>query len=466
MTLARPLRTSHLPDKLTISLWDFSWYTQTTEGEPFHNLDRAFADAVERGYNTVRICAAPLLLFGEHDIDTTHLHLVNMGGDTGQRTRWYNAAGGAVLDGRAHLRSLFEAARKYDCYVIVSSWEYQQSPAFLADSSWHDMLQAIRPEERHEALARAEAKLVSFLKDESLSDRIAYVEIHNEVDLSRLSDVPSDGLDTFWAQRPYLEHALAILQNLHPDVLSTVCYGNPPYRDLGAIPDTVQVAHAHFYVYGVLAALEEWAGVRVAPPKFPTEELKSILRSDAPPFEQWKTSIEPWRLQATGISTSMFYAYDWVEPTTWDAWLYRHYPAHEIAMKQSLDARLESVKIWADHHSVPAVIGEGWIGDTPLYADFEDGPIGQEFAACAARRCAELGYWGTLPGSNSAPHHPGWANKEFQRGINTLFLLSSPDARSVDGSAVSDVDYTGLRNTLVSWKSSRQSKPPQPFCTP
>jgi hypothetical protein len=97
---------AQLPAKLTITLWDFTWYTQTAKGEPFYDLDRAFAEAVDRGYNTVRICAAPLLLFGEHDIDTTALQFVNMGGDTGQRTRWYNAAGGAVLNGRAHLLAL------------------------------------------------------------------------------------------------------------------------------------------------------------------------------------------------------------------------------------------------------------------------------------------------------------------------------------------------------------------------
>ncbi|MDY7544425.1 MULTISPECIES: cellulase-like family protein [unclassified Cryobacterium] len=412
---------AQLPAKLTITLWDFTWYTQTAKGEPFYDLDRAFAEAVDRGYNTVRICAAPLLLFGEHDIDTTALQFVNMGGDTGQRTRWYNAAGGAVLNGRAHLLALFKAAKRHGCFVIISSWEYQQSSAFLSNSSWHDMLSAIPAKNRHEALAHAEAKLVTYLKKESLDDRIAYVEIHNEVDLSRLTEVPSEGLDTFWAQRPYLENALRLLQDAHPDVLSTVCYGIPPYLDLASIPDNAQVAHQHFYIYGVLASLEAWAQVRAEPPIFPTEELKSILRDDAPPFDEWTTTIEPWRLQATGITTSMFYAYDWVDPIAWDAWLYRHFAEHEIAMKQALEARLQAVMIWATHHDVPAVIGEGWIGYTPLEADFEDGPVGQYFAAYAVQRCADLGYWGTLPGSNSAPHHPGWANIEFQRRLNRLF---------------------------------------------
>jgi hypothetical protein len=41
----------HLPRRLTISLWDFSWYTQTMPDEPFDDLDLAFGEAVERGYN-------------------------------------------------------------------------------------------------------------------------------------------------------------------------------------------------------------------------------------------------------------------------------------------------------------------------------------------------------------------------------------------------------------------------------
>ncbi|MFM9918842.1 cellulase-like family protein [Lacisediminihabitans sp. H27-G8] len=416
----------HLPERLTITLWDFTWYTQTMPGEPFHNLDNAFAEAKERGYNTVRICAAPLLLFGKHAIDTTQLRFVNMGGDTGQRTRWYDCAGGAVLNGREHLLALFRAAQALDMFVIISSWEYQQSPAFLAGPEWHDMVSAIEPTRRHVALALAESELVSYLREAGLEDRIAYVEIHNEVDLSRLDQIPSDGMDTFWAQKPYLEIALDLLQQAHPDILSTVCYGIPPYLDLDSIPDNAQVVHMHVYVYGVLSALEEWAAVRAAPPEFPSRELKTLLRDDAPEFDEWTTAIEPWRLHATGISTSMFYAYDWVDPVKWDAWLYRQFGLHDLAMKAAIDTRLAAFATWALHQGLPVVIGEGWIGYTPLAADFEDGPIGQYLAAYAVEQCRNLGYWGTLVGSNSAPHHPGWENVAFQRRLNQDFIGSRP----------------------------------------
>ena len=413
--------TPHLPDRLAITLWDFSWYTRTMPGEPFDDLGRAFAEARERGYNTVRICAAPLLLFGEHDIDTTELRFTNMGSDAGQRTRWYDADGGAVLDGRAHLLALFRAAREHEMFVIVSSWEYQQSPAFLVDPSWHEMLTAIEPTRRHLALAAAESALIDFVREAGLDDRIAYVEVHNEVDLSRLDEVPSEGLDTFWAQKPYLEEALALLQEAHPGVLSTVCYGIPNHLDLDSIPDRAQLVHMHVYVYGVLAALERWAQVRAAPPAFPSPELRTLLREDAPDFDSWTTGIEPWRLHATGISTSMFYAYDWVDPVKWDAWLYRHFGSHELAMKDAIDDRLRAFATWAARRDLPVVIGEGWVGYTPLEAEFEDGPVGQYLAAHAVERCRELGYWGTVVGSNSAPQHPGWGNVGFQRRVNARF---------------------------------------------
>ncbi|ROQ04560.1 sugar-binding cellulase-like protein [Rathayibacter sp. PhB93] len=415
---------AHLPPRLTLSLWDFSWYTRTMPGEPFHDLGRAFDEAVERGCNTVRICAAPLLLFGDHSIDTSQLRFSNMGGDVGRGTRWYDAVGGAVLDLRARLVELFRQAAAHDVLVIVSSWEYQQSPAFLSDSSWHDMLTAIPPTERHEALARAESRLIAFLEAEGLADRIAYVEVHNEVDLSRLGEVPAEGLDTFWAQKPYLTAALEILQAEHPDVLSTVCYGIPPYLDLDSVPENAQVAHVHFYVYGVLAALEEWAGVRAEPPVFPSAELRSLLREGAPEFDALAHTVEPWRLAATGISPSMFYAYDRVDPVAWDAWLYSHYGRYEVAMREAIDVRLRAVAIWALRRGIPAVVGEGWIGYTPLEAEFEDGPAGQVLAGYAVQRCIDLGYWGTLVGSNSAPQHPGWSNVELQRRLNGLVLAS------------------------------------------
>jgi hypothetical protein len=266
------------------------------------------------------------------------------------------------------------------------------------------------------------ADLVGFVKDAGLADRIAYAELHNEVDLSRLTQVEGGDADPYWPQRQAVADGVAVLRERHPDVLATTCYGKPPYLDMAAVPDNGQVAHFHVYIYGVLSALEKWAGVRVPPPEFPRPQLRALLREDAPPFDVYAKQVEPWRLEATGISASMFYSYDCVDTAKWDRWLYENYGDYRIAMTQALDDGLRVIAQWADRHRVPAVIGEGWVGYTPLLAEFEDGPVGQGLAEHALERCMRHGFWGVVLGSNSAPHHPGWRNVQWQRRWTGRFL--------------------------------------------
>src|SRR5450755_2449798 len=45
---------AHLPAHLTIVLWIWGYLTACGPGEPYEDLDRAFAETVERGYNTIR----------------------------------------------------------------------------------------------------------------------------------------------------------------------------------------------------------------------------------------------------------------------------------------------------------------------------------------------------------------------------------------------------------------------------
>ena len=413
-----------LPDRLAITLWDFSWYTQAGPGEPFEDLDGAMAEAVERGYNTVRICAMPHLLFGEHELDPSELHISEMAPGVGWATRWYNVAGGVRIDGRARLLQLFEAARRHGVVIIVSSWEYQQSPAFSDDDRWYRSLEAIEPEDRFLALARCLERLVSFLRDHGgLDQQVAYLELHNEVDLSRLRYVPGGESDAYWPQKAFNEAAIDWLRAQCPDHLVTTSYGITPYLDMGSAASNVDVAHFHVYVYGTLGALERWAGVRGAPPEYPSENLRSLLRAGAPEFGAGSTGAVPdWRYAATGISPSMFYSYDQTDPLLWDRWLYEHHHLYAEAMRWAIDDKLTAIASFARERSVPAVIGEGWIGYTPLYSEYEDGPLGTAIAEHAVDRALELGFWGVVLGSNSAPHHPAWSSIPWQQRLNRKLL--------------------------------------------
>ncbi|GAA2127221.1 cellulase-like family protein [Streptomyces synnematoformans] len=409
------------PATLTISLWDFTWYTRTGPGEPFHDLDRAFAEAVDRGYNTIRICAMPLLLFAS-GLDTRQLRLGPLGGAYGQRVRWYDVAGPTEIDGRRHLLALFRAARRHDCHIILSSWEYQQSPSFAADRAWFDAVMAIDPERRAEALADAMADLIDFLAaHEGLDDRVAFTELHNEVQAGHLADGLPAG-DTVVALRPRLERGLARFRLRHPDRPVTVNYARVPVGSLRGVPPDIDVAVFHPYIYGVLDELLDTFALRDPARPFPQDLVRrELLRPGAPDFDDWLPPAENrWRLEATVVGRREVYVHDWCDPDAWDAWLYDRYAVHRLAMADRLRTWIAAAADWAAHAGVPLVFGEGWIGYTPLHGTFEEGPVGAAFCRLALAESARAGAWGSVVCSNAAPHHPMWRDVTLQRDCAAL----------------------------------------------
>lgn len=417
-----PMIAAHLPDRLTITLWDFSWYTRTGPGEAFHDLDTAFAEAVERGYNTVRVCAMPLLLFGT-GLDTSALTFTGLGGDVGQRTRWYDVQGGGTVDGRAHLLELFRAARRHDCHVIVSSWEYQQSPSFFADDSWHRAVVAIPPARRVHALADALGDLVDFLAAAGLDDRIAFVELHNEVQVGGLTDIVPPDQDPVLGLRPYLEDGIERFRVRHPRVLIGANYAEVPAGRMRGLPGNAGVAVFHPYVYGVLDQLVTEFALRDQLPPFPQQRAREeLLRPDAPPLADWVPPPgERWRLDATVVSQREIYTHDWCDPAKWDRWLYDRYGEHRRAMAATLETWIAVAADWAAQHHVPLVFAEGWVGYTPLHTTFEEGPVGSAICRHAVRQAAAVQAWGTVVCSNAAPHHSMWRDIELHQQLNARF---------------------------------------------
>ncbi|RNG28851.1 cellulase-like family protein [Streptomyces botrytidirepellens] len=408
--------------RLAITLWDFSWYTQAGPGEPFADLDRAFAEAVDRGFNTVRICAMPFLLFSGLVPDPGSLRVRGPGERFGQRTRWYNVSGGYALDGRRRLVELFEAAARHNCRVIVSSWEYQQSPCFADTDVWHRALAAVPAPERAEVMAEALGGLLDFLTERGLAERVAYAEVHNEVDNCSL--VPNDDGTHYSRLRGPLGRAVDLLREHHPGIPVTYSLGEPWPLELDDLPEQGQVAHFHFYVYGVLGALYQAVGLghgtEQAPrtATWPTPELARMLRPDAPAFADYHPD-EPWRLAATGIPRELFYAHDWADPDRWDLWLYENYLPHREAMRQTLALWVDSVAAFARRRGIPAVLGEGVVGYTPLLTRFEEDAVGKDIAEFVVDRCLTAGFQGVVLTSNAAPHHPMWnTDRNWMRRIN------------------------------------------------
>jgi hypothetical protein len=420
---------AHLPGRLAITLWDFSWYTRAEPGGPYDDLDAACADAAALGYNAIRICAAPLLLFGglEHegrpladlaaDLEIEGLGAAPHGGYFGQRTRWYDAPGGYRIDLRDRLLELFESAERHGLVVILASWEYQQSPAFAASSDWFEAIDAVPPAERYALLGASWTRMIEFLTEAGHRQSIALVELHNEVDFSILPALDGDaGTSTSGAA------VVARLRAAHPDLLVTASYGKPPHLAMHHVPDGLGAAQFHIYSYGVLDALQKLVDIRSEGSEgFPNAMLSSLLLPDAPSPAEYGRAAE-WKYRATVVTDQMIYGYDWVDPRAWDAWLDEHYaPYHEVMVRE-IESRVIAIAEWARWKRVPAVVGEGWIGYTPLNGTFEEGPAGLALAEHGIRTALDHGVWGLVLCSNAAPHHPMWADRAWQQRLTREIL--------------------------------------------
>ncbi len=411
---------AHLPPRLTITLWDFSWYTRAGEGDVFADLDAACARAAALGYNTIRICAAPVLLFGDLGLDdlAADLPIEGMGpspagGYIGERTRWYDVPGGYRLDLRARFFALLDAAARHGLHLILASWEYQQSPAFAGDPRWYEALHGVPLERRYAVLAAACERMVEAVTDAGHRDRIAFVELHNEVDFSLVPPVDGAG-----------EAELARLRAAHPDVLFTASYGKPPHLAMHTVSPALQVAQFHVYSYGVLDALQQQIDIRSeGTADFPNPALRALLRDDAPTLAQYGRAAE-WKYRATVVTDQMLYGYDALDADKWDAWLYEHYALYDVAMRREIESRVIAVAEWARWRGVPAVVGEGWVGYTPLHGTFEEGPVGRALAEHGIRAALDAGVWGMVLCSNAAPHHPMWADERWQRRMNAEILAA------------------------------------------
>jgi hypothetical protein len=272
------------------------------------------------------------------------------------------------------------------------------------------------------ALARALGHLIQFLKDHDVADRIAYTELHNEVEYSKLTAIAQPDEDPYAAMKPFIEEAVGDLRAQHPDILITACYARPTVYRLRDLAANLQVAHIHLYIYGVLEELFQAVGLRGSEP-FPNEATRAILRPGAPPFAAWTPPAgQEWRLQATGINRRLFYVHDWADPDKWDLWLYERYGAYREAMRQDIQQRLAALADWAGQHGIPAVIGEGYVGYTPLLATFEEGPVGKDIAEYAIDTCLRLNVWGVILCSNAAPHHPFWQDVVWQQTWNRRIM--------------------------------------------
>ena len=159
------MRSNLTPSRLTIAMWDFSWLNQHYKGGFFEDYNTVFDELIERGFNTVRIDAFPLVIGkmdnNDQEVTISSAPLENWGATDKDRKH-------AVIN---ELLLFMKTAKEKNISVILSSWALGgviEFPNLKEDYA--------NPKE----LWKAWEKVLDVLKDNDLLSHVVYVDFDQE----------------------------------------------------------------------------------------------------------------------------------------------------------------------------------------------------------------------------------------------------------------------------------------------
>jgi len=411
---------AHLPARLSISCWIWSWITSATPDEPYGDLERCFVELRERGFNAVRVEAGLNWAFLPDGTARGPMDFGPFVPGYGWNASTVNSVGGGRHDVLSRLFKLFELADHYDVWVILTSWEYQDSSWFVADPAIRKEVYSVPADRRYMHLARLLAHLIDLLKERGLSHRIAFAEILNESDCSEVTGGEE-------GRRLHTE-AISFLRGRHSDILISADFSDPGRENNYALfPDNAQVFDYHIYAgapwyFSDLFGLTIWSSE--FDPRHPEklEVLRRVLRKDIVP---WDTFMKPaqnirefWR--------KVMWLYENLDNDRWDEWVGERFGLWESRVRQHAEELFAGDAREARRRGLPLVMDEGGFFYPPRLSRFELSPRALAVLDLMADLAIKYGYWGFMPGTYCGPEHQIWhENPEWLRQINGKFLRAS-----------------------------------------
>jgi hypothetical protein len=435
---------SHLPQRLAICYYGWQWITTALPDEAFGNIDQVVKETKDRGFNCIRAEMGLNWMFDLQGRRRGKLKFTNWIPGFSSNLHCVDAKGGGEHDVFERVMHLFEAAAKYDVYVITTSWEYQDAISQLDDSRIRDEILAVPYGDRLMLLARQYDRLVVELRKRGLHKRISQVEIINELNqppiVCSTARLPPQTMDewvhgkspqpacTTDSVRALAFEAVAYVRNRQPDLLVTVdgltaCTG---FETL--YPQNAEVADHHVYSEGLTQAFWEKCGItgiRPSEPPKPEQNpfLRSVLKPDAASWDELVRRAGHVRQAWWGIS----WLYTNLDNDKFDRWCVDHFPEYEVRIKQSMEKQFRCAAAFAAARNLPLVVDEGFILYPPLHSRFVMTPEGRRGEELGVHAAIATGHWGIMISGYFRPDTPAWKDEgqcAWAHGLNAKVLGS------------------------------------------
>ena len=398
----------HLPQKLSIGMFIWDWITMATPGEPYHDLERVMVGLRQRGFNAVRAETGLNWCYTAEGKPRGEVEFCPWIAGHSDNLSSVNAKGGGRHDVLKRVVHLMELAKKHGVFVILTSWEYQDSSWFVADPKLRAEVMAIPQAKRFMHLARHHDRLMRLLKEKNLEKNVAFVEVHNEPDCSELPQ-GAEG-------KRLHEEAIAMFRDHHRDILVSGDYGT---HDASIVPDNIQVYDQHTYagLYQSLfaATIQDKAFDPANPKKH--ELLRRLLKDPFVPYNQF--------MQAAQNIREFWRPIDWLycnlDNREVDKWLVEQHGREKTTLEATAAKFFENDGKEAARRGIPAVCDEGGYWYPPLGSKFEVTQPGLSMFEFQVDLAIKHGYWGMMPTTYCGPEHPIWQNVEWLRTVNNRF---------------------------------------------
>jgi hypothetical protein len=409
----------HLPRKLAICSSQWAWFTHSSPGEPYYDLEELMSGLRERNYNAIRIDAALNWCFQKDGTPRGKVAIRGTVPGYSHRFKCINHRGGNSVDVLSRLSKFMELAKKHDIYVILSDWEYMHTNWFVESEALRKEVLGIPLQDRLIHLARHMDRLVVMLKEKGLAGNVAWIEPHNEADIS---DFPL-GKDN---QRLHTE-AVAFLRDRHPDILVSA---DLAWIDNIGTTDNSQVYDHHLYVGkelydGFFRKTVNRKDLNFDNPR-EDEFLKEVLEASVTPYSAFKDNfpLHPEsRVYGGEAWLRNFWIYYNVNIDKFDRWLTEHYHRIKSRIRDNGAAYYSKHSQEAKRRGIPMVVTEGGFFYGPLYSRFEESESGREYYDYLADLAIKNNVWGFAFSTYNCPAMPvWWACRKWLAETNRRFL--------------------------------------------
>lgn len=409
---------SHLPKRLTIAFP--IWGLFDTGAGTYHDLDSFVKEHKERGFNCIRLEGGAGLTHDIYGNPRGPIYIHAPFGKYSTNRQIFCFGGEGYCDVMARLIALCEACRKYDVYLILSSWYFLHTYWYL-DNKINEELLSGNAGDIFMKFARYLHYMLVELENRELSDRIAMAEIFNEVGAIPILIGEFKHEDTSKIDFTK-KHAEAILwlRSQHPNLLFAVDNDSVSEEAVEELPDTLQAFNGHnYFLWGVYGGTLE-----IGEPKRDDFFLDSCTPEDVADARgdllQLTPSCSPWYRRiayCNNLDNSKIQALN-------------HYLTKRIS--ENRDRYLENLDAFCDGYQkvmkrfpgIPVVCGEGvtYCSSQKLLWE-EQSEEYWDLVKTAMMKYKKIGLWGTVIKTCCGPEDPCWELcKDRLKELNELFL--------------------------------------------